>query len=109
MLLGSDELDKGLTVDDLNSIRKGLYLDDGKAKVDVVDYVGDKKDKRVIGLELHSGKNRIIRRIFEHLGYKVMKLDRIGYAGLTKKDIPRGRCRYLNQKEVGMLKMAHGK
>ena len=103
------ELDKGLTVDDLNSIRKGVHLDDGKAKVDVVDYVGDKKDKRVIGLELHSGKNRIIRRIFEHLGYKVMKLDRIGYAGLTKKDVPRGRCRYLNQKEVGMLKMAHGK
>lgn len=103
------ELDKGLMVKHLNEIRKGLHLEDGKAKVDVVDYVGDKKDKRLIGLELHSGKNRIIRRIFEHLGYKVMKLDRIGYAGLTKKDVPRGKCRYLNQKEIGMLKMSHGR
>ncbi|MBL4578756.1 MAG: rRNA pseudouridine synthase [Flavobacteriales bacterium] len=102
-------LDKSISIKELNSIRKGVRLDDGIAQVDIIDYVGDGKDKRHVGLELHSGKNRIIRRIFEHLGYKVMSLDRIGYAGLTKKDIPRGRCRYLNQKEVGMLKMVHGK
>jgi len=103
------QLDKGLLAKDIQAIRKGIRLDDGRAEVDVIEYVGDGKNKRFVGLELHSGKNRIIRRIFEHLGYKVMQLDRIGYAGLSKKDIPRGHCRYLNQKEVGMLKMLRGK
>jgi len=103
------QLDKNVNAKDIHAIRNGVRLDDGKAEVDVVGYVGDQKNKRLVGLELHSGKNRIIRRIFEHLGYKVMTLDRIGYAGLTKKDIPRGRCRYLNQKEIGLLKMSHGK
>ena len=103
------QLDKNVNAKDIHAIRNGVRLDDGKAQVDVVGYVGDQKNKRLVGLELHSGKNRIIRRIFEHLGYKIMALDRIGYAGLTKKDIPRGRCRYLNQKEIGMLKMSHGK
>ncbi|MBL4752168.1 MAG: rRNA pseudouridine synthase [Flavobacteriales bacterium] len=103
------QLDKVINAKDLQAIRKGVILEDGKAQIDVVEYIGDKKDRRKVGLELHSGKNRIIRRVFEHLGFKVMQLDRIGYAGLTKKDIPRGRCRYMTQKEVGMLKMGHGK
>jgi len=103
------QLDKGISIKELNEIRKGLYLDDGKADVDVVEYIGDGKNKKMVGIELHSGKNRIIRRIFEKLNYKVVKLDRITYAGLTKKDIPRGRWRILSQKEIGMLKMLSGK
>jgi len=103
------QLDRGISPKELNEIRRGLILDDGKADVDVVEYIGDGKNKKQVGIELHSGKNRIIRRIFEKLNFKVMKLDRIGYAGLTKKDIPRGKWRFLSQKEVGMLKMLSGK
>lgn len=103
------QLDKGISPKELNDIRKGLTLDDGKADVDVVEYIGDGKNKKQVGIELHSGKNRIIRRIFEKLGFKVVKLDRISYAGLTKKDIPRGRWRFLSEKEIGMLKMLSGK
>ena len=102
------QLDKPLTRNDFDSIANGVELDDGKAEVDVVAYIGDGADKKLIGIELHSGKNRVIRRLFEHLGYKVMQLDRIAYAGLTKKDIPRGKWRFLNAKEVGMLKMIPG-
>ncbi len=102
-------IDKRISPKELTEIRRGLVLEDGKAEVDVVEYIGDGKDKKQVGIELHSGKNRIIRRIFEKLNFKVIKLDRICYAGLTKKDIPRGRWRFLNQKEIGMLKMVSGK
>lgn len=96
-------LDKGLAAADLDKIRAGLELEDGKAVVDAVDYVQGKK-KNEVGIELHIGRNRIVRRIFEHLGYEVVRLDRVYYAGLTKKDLPRGRWRHLTEKEVIMLK-----
>jgi 23S rRNA pseudouridine2605 synthase len=90
---------------DLESIAAGIQLDDGIIKPDAVAYVGDGKDKREIGLELHSGKNRIVRRLFESLGYNVIKLDRVFFAGLTKKDLPRGRWRHLTPEEVNFLRM----
>ena len=96
-------LDKALDAADLDKIRDGLELEDGKAIVDAVDYVQGKK-KNEVGIELHIGRNRIVRRIFEHLGYEVARLDRVYYAGLTKKDLPRGRWRHLEEKEVIMLK-----
>lgn len=95
-------LDKPVNVIDLEKIRKGLLLEDGVAEVDGIDYLEGKKNE--VGIELHIGKNRIIRRIFEHLGYEVVKLDRTYYAGLTKKDIGRGHFRHLTEKEVIMLK-----
>jgi 23S rRNA pseudouridine2605 synthase len=95
-------LDKPLTRSDFEEVLNGVRLEDGPAPVDELAYVGD--DKRVIGIELHVGRNRIVRRIFEHLGYKVMYLDRVMYAGLTKKDLPRGTWRYLNEREVIQLK-----
>ncbi|MBK0377817.1 pseudouridine synthase [Mucilaginibacter segetis] len=97
------ELNKNLTQGDLNKIGFGLELEDGFVKPDTVSYVagGSKKE---IGIQIHSGKNRIVRRIFEHLGYEVVKLDRSVYANLTKKDLPRGRWRYLDEKEVIQLK-----
>ncbi|MCB0546585.1 MAG: rRNA pseudouridine synthase [Phaeodactylibacter sp.] len=96
-------LDKALAAVDLDKIRNGLELEDGQALVDAVDYVqGNKKNE--VGIELHIGRNRIVRRIFEHLGYEVVRLDRVYYAGLTKKDLPRGRWRHLTEKEVIMLK-----
>lgn len=97
------ELNKDLTKADMETIAQGVTLEDGEVKVDAVAYV-DEKDKTKIGVELHIGRNRIVRRIFEHLGYEVKKLDRVAYAGLTKKDLPRGKWRYLNKKEVIMLK-----
>ena len=97
------ELDKSLTQGDLNKIQYGLELEDGIIKPDLVSYVQG-GTKREIGIQIHSGKNRIVRRIFEHLGYDVVKLDRTIYAGLTKKDLPRGRWRYLDEKEVVQLK-----
>jgi len=97
------ELDKALTQGDLNKIQYGLELEDGIIKPDIVAYVTG-GTKREIGIQIHSGKNRIVRRIFEHLGYDVVKLDRTIYAGLTKKDLPRGRWRYLDEKEVVQLK-----
>ena len=102
-------LDKKFGERDMEKVKKGLMLDDGKALVDVISYIGAGENKKEVGVELHSGKNRIIRRIFEHLGYEVVKLDRILYAGLTKKDIPRGRWRFLNRKETGMLMMLANK
>ncbi len=97
------ELSKGLTQGDLNKIEFGLELEDGFVKPDAVSFVqgGSKKE---IGIQIHSGKNRIVRRIFEHLGYEVVKLDRVVYANLTKKDLPRGRWRYLDEKEIIQLK-----
>ncbi len=97
------ELDKPLTKTDFDQIVAGLTLEDGVAYVDALGYV-DPKDKKQIGIEIHSGKNRIVRRIFEHLSYNVEKLDRVMYAGLTKKTLNRGQWRYLNEKEVILLK-----
>ncbi|MCD8742533.1 pseudouridine synthase [Mucilaginibacter roseus] len=97
------ELNKSLTQGDLNKIEFGVELEDGFIKPDSVSYVQG-GTKREIGIQIHSGKNRIVRRIFESLGYEVVKLDRVVYAGLTKKDLPRGRWRYLEEKELIQLK-----
>jgi len=97
------ELSKSLTQGDLNKLTFGLELEDGVIKPDSVSYVTG-GSKREIGIQIHSGKNRIVRRMFEHLGYEVVKLDRVVYANLTKKDLPRGRWRYLDEKEVIQLK-----
>jgi len=97
------ELNKSLTQGDLNKISFGLELEDGLIKPDTVSYVQG-GSKREVGIQIHSGKNRIVRRIFEHLGYEVVKLDRTIYANLTKKDLPRGRWRYLDEKEIIQLK-----
>lgn len=98
-------LDKPLTKNDLLKIMEGIELEDGKITPDKIDWVTDEENKKHVGIELHSGKNRIVRRIFEHLGYEVMRLDRVMFAGLTKKDLPRGRWRMLNEKEINILKM----
>ncbi|HZY38092.1 MAG TPA: pseudouridine synthase [Mucilaginibacter sp.] len=97
------ELNKSLTQGDLNKIAFGLELEDGIIKPDAVSYVAG-ATKREVGIQIHSGKNRVVRRIFEHLGYEVVKLDRVVYANLTKKDLPRGRWRYLDEQEVIQLK-----
>jgi 23S rRNA pseudouridine2605 synthase len=97
------ELNKSLTQGDLNKIAFGLELEDGLIKPDSISYVQG-ATKKEVGIQIHSGKNRIVRRIFEHLGYEVMKLDRSVYANLTKKDLPRGRWRYLDEKEIIQLK-----
>ena len=96
-------LDRPVANSDIDAIARGLELEDGPAPVHWVRYV-DESDKQTVGLEIHIGRNRIVRRIFEHLGYEVRKLDRVYYAGLTKKDLPRGFWRYLTYKEVIMLK-----
>jgi len=96
-------LDKPLDKKDFEAILKGITLDDGAASVDVLAYA-DIKDKTQIGVEIHSGRNRIVRRIFEHFGYDVKKLDRVMFAGLTKKNVDRGKWRYLSEKEVRDLK-----
>jgi 23S rRNA pseudouridine2605 synthase len=96
-------LDKALTKADFDSIINGVTLEDGLAHVDVMAYA-DARDKAQIGLEIHSGRNRIVRRIFEHLGYDVRGLDRVMYAGLTKKNVQRGKWRFLNEREIRILK-----
>lgn len=96
------ELDKPITKEDFDKIQAGLELEDGKAEVDDLALIGD--TSKFLGIEIHIGKNRIVRRIFEHLGYEVVSLDRVQYAGLTKKDLPRGKWRFLNEKEVVRLK-----
>ncbi len=96
-------LDKPVSPEHLEMIRNGLNLEDGPAPVDGVNYLHN-APKNQVGIEIHIGRNRIVRRIFEHLGYRVEKLDRTIYAGLTKKDLPRGRYRHLTEKEVIMLK-----
>ncbi len=95
-------LDKPLTKNDEESILEGLTLEDGPVKVNDLQVLS--KDKTILGLEIHSGKNRIVRRIFAHFGYDVIALDRVTYAGLTKKDLPRGKYRFLTEKEVINLK-----
>jgi 23S rRNA pseudouridine2605 synthase len=97
------KLDRNVKPADIDKIAAGLDLEDGKAVVDKVAYMMDCPPNEV-GVELHSGKNRIVRRIFEHLGYEVEKLDRIYYGGLTKKDLRRGWWRHLTEQEVVMLK-----
>lgn len=97
-------LDKNVTAHDLQQIRDGITLDDGEIKADEVEYA-DPVDKKQVGIEIHSGKNRIVRRIFESLGYKVTKLDRVLFAGLTKKNLRRGDWRYLTEEEVDRLRM----
>ncbi|HBF05938.1 MAG TPA: pseudouridine synthase, partial [Prevotella sp.] len=97
-------LDKNVTAHDLEQIRNGIELEDGEIKADAVEYADD-HDKSQVGIEIHSGKNRIVRRIFESLGYRVTKLDRVQFAGLTKKNLRRGDWRFLTEKEVDMLRM----
>ncbi len=97
------KLDKILAKPDFEKIINGLVLEDGKVLVDSLAYA-DAKDKSIIGIEIHSGRNRIVRRIFEHLGYDVKGLDRVMYAGLTKKNVERGKWRYLSEKEIRLLK-----
>ncbi len=97
------ELDRVLERADFNSIADGeIVLEDGPVKVDEIAY--SEGSKKILGLEIHEGRNRIVRRIFEHLGYDVEKLDRTMYAGLTKKDLPRGNWRFLTEKEIIRLK-----
>ena len=97
-------LDKPLTRNDLNKIREGLVLEDGPIEVDGIDWVVDDPTKREIGIEIHSGRNHIVRRIFESLGYEVVKLDRVMFAGLTKQNLPRGHWRFLTPSEISILK-----
>ncbi len=100
------ELNKNLKADDFRKIQTGLKLEDGLVQVDEVSYIAN-APKKEVGLKIHSGRNRIVRRIFEHLGYDVIKLDRVVFAGLTKKDLPRGHWRHLSKEEIihlGMIK-----
>lgn len=96
--------DKNVTAADLRQIAEGVTLDDGEIHADAVEYASE-TDKKQVGIEIHSGRNRIVRRIFESLGYRVLKLDRVFFAGLTKKNLRRGDWRYLTEKEVNMLRM----
>ncbi len=96
-------LDKPVTKKDMESIISGVTLEDGFVQADAVGYA-DSKDKTVVGIEIHSGRNRIVRRIFEHLGYDVKALDRVMFANLTKKNVDRSKWRFLNEKEVRLLK-----
>ncbi|GAB4376031.1 MAG: hypothetical protein Kow0075_02850 [Salibacteraceae bacterium] len=97
--------DKNVTIADLKKLESGVELEDGIAKADAALYVGDGSVKNEIGLEIHSGKNRVVRRMFAALGYEVVRLDRAAFAGLTKKGLPRGRWRFLTEKEISYLKM----
>ena len=96
------ELNKAINQGDFEKIAEGLTLEDGKATVDDLAIVSD--DGKTLGIEIHMGKNRIVRRIFEHLGYQVEKLDRVAYGELSKKDLPRGNWRFLTEKEALWLK-----
>jgi 23S rRNA pseudouridine2605 synthase len=97
-------LDKNFSAGDMKKLAEGITLEDGFIQPDAIGYAST-ENKREIGLEIHSGKNRIVRRIFESLGYRVDKLDRVYFGGLTKKNLPRGKWRFLTEKEVTMLKM----
>ena len=97
-------LDRNVTAADMRQIADGITLDDGEIHADAIEYASA-VDKKQVGIEIHSGKNRIVRRIFEALGYHVIKLDRVYFAGLTKKNLRRGQWRYLTQEEVNVLKM----
>jgi 23S rRNA pseudouridine2605 synthase len=97
-------LDNNVSVNDIQKIAAGVELDDGFIAADAITYV-EGQNKNIVGIEIHSGKHRVVRRIFEHLGYKVKALDRVSFAGLTKKNIPRGKWRFLSPREVSYLKM----
>jgi len=97
-------LDKAFSSGDMKKLAAGLTLEDGFIQPDAISYASS-ENKREIGLEIHSGKNRIVRRMFESLDYRVNKLDRVYFAGLTKKDLPRGKWRFLTEKEISKLKM----
>lgn len=97
-------LDKNVTAADMRQIADGIMLEDGEIHADAIDYASP-TDKKQVGIEIHSGRNRIVRRIFEHLGYHVVKLDRVYFAGLTKKNVRRGDWRFLTEQEVQMLHM----
>ena len=97
-------LDKNLTAADMHQLATGIQLEDGEIHADEVSYTSD-TDKTLVGVEIHSGRNRIVRRMFEHLGYHVLRLDRVQFAGLTKKNLRRGDWRFLTEKEVNMLRM----
>jgi len=96
-------INRSLRPEDFKAITEGIELEDGMVNADDLAFVGE--GKKEIGIEIHSGRNRIIRRMFEHLGYEILKLDRVTFAGLTKKDLPRGKYRFLNPKEVNFLQM----
>lgn len=98
------ELDKPVTKNDMQAIVDGITLEDGPISADKIAYISP-DNKHEVGIEIHCGRNRIIRRIFAHLGYDVVKLDRTMFAGLTKKDIPRGKYKSLTEKEIGFLRM----
>ena len=97
-------LDKNVDPQDMERIKEGIDLEDGEVHADAIEYCNE-NDKSQVGVEIHSGKNRIVRRIFESLGYRVVKLDRVQFAGLTKKNLRRGDWRFLTEKEVEMLRM----
>lgn len=99
------EADKPVQSEHLELLMRGIELEDGRIQADKAEYVKDGKSAREVGIEIHSGKNRIVRRMFEKLGYEVVKLDRVQFASLTKKDLPRGYYRHLTEKEVHFLKM----
>nr|HQE13353.1 pseudouridine synthase [Flavipsychrobacter sp.] len=99
-------LDKNLAKADYDAIFKGVVLEDGPAPVDEIAYLESRKE---VGVEIHNGRNRIVRRIFESLGYEVEKLDRVSYADLTKKNLPRGKWRFLDEKEIIYLKHFNSK
>jgi 23S rRNA pseudouridine2605 synthase len=98
------ELNKKVVPNDLKRLTSGVDLEDGTTRFDAASFI-DEEDAKLVGVELHSGKNRVVRRAFEALGYTVQKLDRVTFAGLTKKDLPRGMYRHLTEKEVAFLKM----
>ncbi len=98
------QLDKKLSLSDLNKISEGFYMDDFRVQVDEISYIQG-MPKNEVGVKIHSGRNRIVRRIFEHFNYSVVKLDRVVFAGLTKKDLPRGHYRHLTEMEVNNLRM----
>jgi len=97
-------LEKNLSAADMKKLANGINLDDGFIQPDAISYVNS-ENRREVGLEIHSGRNRIVRRMFESLGYRVSKLDRVYFAGLTKKNLPRGKWRFLTEKEINRLKM----
>ncbi len=97
-------LDKPVEINHLEDIANGIVLEDGPIAADEISYI-DREEKTEVGIEIHSGKNRIVRRIFEHFAYRVKKLDRVYFAGLTKKNLPRGKWRFLSEQEVHFLKM----
>jgi 23S rRNA pseudouridine2605 synthase len=99
-------LDKPVAAEHMQMIADGIELEDGEIHADAISYVTE-EDLSQVGIEIHSGRNRVVRRIFEKLGYKVLKLDRVYFAGLTKKKLPRGKWRYLTEQEVNMLRMGH--